>query len=393
MTKETQVITFLFLPHDVLCNIMCHCDVKTLGRLSLVCRQLNRLVSEECIWVNRSKTLLVTNQEAQCFRERSFLLLSSKEKYKVSLNWRKSKYKELGLISQRTKYMPWIQLEANKLWYSRGSNIFCYTRKPRGLLQHTPELVLRGHVDDVCHFVCKDGIVYSGSRNGTVCGWHADNGKLLFRSHLSHFSDINSVDVWNNIIVSGSKDGTVKTWNVQKGLLVPRSTLHIRDRVWSLTITPINRFLVTGSAGFNGIPPLQLYDLETGSRISCLGENFRKGAGILHLYTESEHDILSCGYDATIRMWDLRCGNKSILEWEDPYDSAVYCISSDHNMTVLSGTCRHGVVRLWDKRWNKQVQMFYVGRGTYSPVYCVTFDACNMYVALDNCLTLLSFDT
>ncbi|XP_013789622.1 F-box/WD repeat-containing protein 4-like [Limulus polyphemus] len=135
------------------------------------------------------------------------------------------------------------------------------------------------------------------------------------------------------------------------------------------------------------------FSLLSGSRISCLGENFRKGAGILHLYTESEHDVLSCGYDATIRMWDRRCGNKSVLEWEDPYDSAVYCISSDHNMTVLSGTSRHGVVRLWDKRWNKQVQMFYVGRGTNSPVYCVTFDACNMYVALDNCLTLLSFNT
>ncbi|XP_013780611.1 F-box/WD repeat-containing protein 4-like, partial [Limulus polyphemus] len=242
MTKETQVITFLLLPHDVLCNILSHCDVKTLGRLSCVCRQLNRLMSEECIWVNRSKKLLVTNQKAHSFRERSFQLLSSKEKYKVSLNWRKSKYKELGLISQHTKYMPWIQLEADKLWYSKGSNIFCYTRKPRGRLQHKPLLVLRGHVDDVCHFVCRDGIVYSGSRYGTVCGWHADNGKLLFRSHLSHFSDINSVDAWNNIIVSGSKDGTVKTWNVQKGLLVLRSTLQIRDRVWSLTVTPIDRY-------------------------------------------------------------------------------------------------------------------------------------------------------
>ena len=80
--------------------------------------------------------------------------------------------------------------------------------------------------------------------------------------------------------------------------------------------------------------------------------------------------------------------------WEEPFDQAIYCLATDGNWTLVCGTARHGMVRLWDMRHSKPVQMFYVKHpfsGQSSPVYSVAFDQKNLYVALDQCVNLLSF--
>ena len=60
----------------------------------------------------------------------------------------------------------------------------------------------------------------------------------------------------------------------------------------------------------------------------------------------------------------------------------------------VCGTARHGLVRLWDMRHAQPVQMYHVKHprsGQSSPVYSVAFDQSNLYVALDQCLSLVSF--
>ena len=80
--------------------------------------------------------------------------------------------------------------------------------------------------------------------------------------------------------------------------------------------------------------------------------------------------------------------------WEEPFDHAIYCLATDGNWTLVCGTARHGMVRLWDMRHSKPVQLYYSNHpfsGQSSPVYSVAFDQKNLYVALDQCLNLLSF--
>jgi hypothetical protein len=43
--------------------------------------------------------------------------------------------------------------------------------------------------------------------------------------------------------------------------------------------------------------------------------------------------------------------------WEEPFDSALYCVRSDGSNAFLVGTARHGMVRLWDKRNKSSVQV------------------------------------
>lgn len=381
------------LPLDVIYNIISYLDFKSLGRLSSVCKRFNCIVKNEYVWIQRSKNIVVTNQMSQEIKKRSYFQLSAKEKCRISQNWRLGKVKDDFLFLHRTLYMPWLQLSSKYLWYSKASIILCYARTKDGIKIKPPVYTLRGHIEDVCRFVQRDGFIVSGGRDGAICGWDEEKGQFLFCWRRCHNSDINSVDIWKNIIVSGSRDKNVKIWYRQSGsTMCCKHAIQIRDRVWAVAIPFCGRSLLVGSAGYNGIPPLQLYDLESGNRVCTFGSNHRNGAGILHVYPESAFELLSCGYDTCVRMWDSRCGSQCVIQWEDPHDSAVYCVASDHNMTVLSGTSRHGLVRLWDKRMNKPLQMYYVGYSN-SPVYSLAFDPCHAYVALDRTLDVLSFSS
>ena len=47
----------------------------------------------------------------------------------------------------------------------------------------------------------------------------------------------------------------------------------------------------------------------------------------------------------------------SVMKWEEPFDSTVYCVRSDGNHALLAGMARYGMTRLWDKRSTKPVQV------------------------------------
>lgn len=80
----------------------------------------------------------------------------------------------------------------------------------------------------------------------------------------------------------------------------------------------------------------------------------------------------------------------NVTVWDDPHDSAVNCIASDNNMTILTGTATHGGIRLWDKRSTRCVQLYFVQPDLRSPVYSLDFDSLEMYAALDT--SVLGFD-
>lgn len=114
---------------------------------------------------------------------------------------------------------------------------------------------------------------------------------------------------------------------------------------------------------------------------------------MLDVQWQTPHTFLSCGYDACTRLWDVRVGG-CVRTWEDPFNEAIYCFATDGSMSLVCGTARHGLVRLWDMRTTNPVQMYFSKHpfiGQSSPVYSVAFDQRHLYVALDQCVNLLSF--
>ncbi|XP_064465761.1 F-box/WD repeat-containing protein 4-like [Ornithodoros turicata] len=380
----------LSLPPDVLYVILSYCDIRTLGRLSCVSSYFYHFLKQNCVWNQRSKNAIATNQLDRKVLLRSRHILGAVEKCWIALNWQKGRYNEKTLLQLYTTYMPWLVLESSTLWYSKGATILKLARLGNGRLAKRPLLSLSGHADDVGRFVCKNGLVVSGGNDGSLWIWTSSDGLYLHNRWRCHTQAINSVDYGDKVVVTGSRDRTVKVWTLHDWSSTLGYSVPVGDRVCAVSLSPCGSFFLCGSAGCNGVPPLQLYDLGTGSRVSVLGSGYRNGAGVLHLQPESPMEVLSCGYDTFVRLWDLRCPTHSVRAWEDPHDSTVYCIASDHHMTVVSGTNRYGVVRLWDKRTTRPMQMYYVGHGN-SPVYSLAFDPCYLYAALDRSLNLLSF--
>ncbi len=282
---------------------------------------------------------------------------------------------------------------------------------------------MKGHTDDVSRFVVKDGLLVSGGRDATLLGWSADGGEFLFAKRYCHGGELSAVDVdarrgSSGVVVTGSRDRTVKVWSLAtlennsggcndnnnasrsasaaSGFPEQSGCIDLGDRVWSLACDPFGGHRVAvGSAGLGGVPALHMLDLFRLDAVAPLGERvLKKGAGVLDIQWHGRDTFLSCGYDTFARMWDVRCG-RCVRAWEEPFDESVYCFSTDGHVTMVTGTARHGLARLWDLRHQQPVSMYYARHahhGQSSPVYSIAFDQSNLYVALDQCLNLLSFD-
>ncbi|XP_071090143.1 F-box/WD repeat-containing protein 4-like isoform X2 [Haliotis cracherodii] len=227
-------------------------------------------------------------------------------------------------------------------------------------------------------------------RDGTVMGWETSSGCQLFNYKL-HSSDAQCVDIIETLVVSGSRDATVKVTSMQPdgNYSRLRKTLNVGARVWSLAVSSHGSLVASGSSGCGGVPPVTIWDLHSGEVVSQLGSDHKRGAGVLDMKFESPYTLLTCGHDTCLRLWDLRT-HTCVSTWVEPFDSALYCLATDNDNAIMTGTARHGMTRRWDKRCTNSLQMFYTGLCS-SPVYSLAFNSRWMYVALDLCTNMVDF--
>lgn len=233
-------------------------------------------------------------------------------------------------------------------------------------------------------------------RNGSIFVWRASTGRLQLKKTNCHSSDVASVNVFKNVIVSGGRDKFVKVLRFDNSIshhswksIYTAEEIYLDDRILSLDIDPSGTLLCTGTAGHGGVPPSHLFDLTTGALICPLRRHFRVGEGVYDVHFESPNEVLTGDFNSALRLWDLRT-QSNVSVWEDPHDSAINCIATDNNMTILTGTATHGGIRIWDKRQTRCVQLYYVKPELRSPVYSLDFDSSELYTALDT--SVLSFD-
>nr|XP_023864371.1 F-box/WD repeat-containing protein 4-like [Salvelinus alpinus] len=169
-------------------------------------------------------------------------------------------------------------------------------------------------------------------------------------------------------MVCGSRDRTARIWILSSNC--PGGTIPMNDKVWSVAISSTQRCEL----------------------LCCLGSEFQWDAGVLDIVYESPFQQLTCGYDTYIRSWDLRLSpRKCVMEWEEPHDSALYCIQTDGNHMIASGSSYYGVIRTWDKRQTRCLEMFQLSSAVSSPVYCLRFNTSHLYAALATALHSLDF--
>lgn len=391
------------LPADVLLTVFRHLDRQSRGRVSQVCSRFRDIVYTDSLWLEEAKKALATNQLDHETAARSQESLTARDKVRIGKNWSQGQMSESLIAVQNTKFMPRLQLDHKRLWVSWGSRIWCHPRLPGGgVAKHTTKL-LRAHSDDVSKFVVSDGMVVSGGRDRSLCGWSANSGHFLFARRYCHAGEITAVDVAarGHIIVTGSRDKHVLVWSLQEDperdsalLPVPIHRTCVEDRVWSVA-TSASGLMCVGTAGTRGTCPLRLYDVATGGHVLDMGQSLKNGAGMLDIAWMSNSTFLACGYDTFTRLWDTRCGGY-VSCWEEPYDESVYCLATDRVNCLVTGTARHGRVRVWDMRTTASLYMRHAAaarRGQSSPVYSIVLDSANMYVALDQSLNHWSYSS
>lgn len=143
-----------------------------------------------------------------------------------------------------------------------------------------------------------------------------------------------------------------------------------------------------------GILSLSALFSSSGQLITHLGSDFPPGAGVLDVMYESPSTLLSCGYDTYVRYWDLRTSTrKCVMEWEEPHDSTFYCLQTDGNHLLATGSSYYGLVRLWDRRQRACLHAFpLTSTPLSSPVYCLRFTTRHLYAALSYNLHVLDFE-
>ncbi|XP_026918709.2 F-box/WD repeat-containing protein 4 isoform X3 [Acinonyx jubatus] len=359
----------LRLPEELLLLICSYLDMRALGRLAQVCRWLRRFTSCDLLWrriarasLNSGFTRLGTDLMAN---------VPVKERVKVSQNWRLGRCREGILLKWRCSQMPWMQLEGDSLYISQANFILAYQFRPDGAsLNRRPLGVFAGHDEDVCHFVLANSHIISAGGDGKI-GVHKIHSTFTVK-YSAHEQEVNCVDCRGGIIVSGSRDRTAKVWPLASGRLGQcLHTIQTEDRVWSIAISP----------------------LLSGQLMMHLGSDFPPGAGVLDVMYESPSTLLSCGYDTYVRYWDLRASvRKCVMEWEEPHDSTLYCLQTDGNHLLATGSSYYGVVRLWDRRQRACLHAFpLTSTPLSSPVYCLRFTTKHLYAALSYNLHVLDF--
>ncbi|XP_039315126.1 F-box/WD repeat-containing protein 4 isoform X2 [Solenopsis invicta] len=332
-------------------------------------------------------------------------ILEIQEKWPVSYNWQYGIYKKQTILTQRTRLMPWLQMTRSILWWCGGHDLLGYVREQGEMIDNMfgdsfyTETYTGG---DICKFVLWKNFIISGYTNGTINYFLVKYSKRkcrLVKRLVNNRSSVNALDASSENLIAGLESGVVKILRhpdmdrPEKKVYEKEICIHPVDKVRSLAIDPTGVKFAVGSTGIADIPPLHVINIECYTSIDKMQHEWKHGAGILDMVWEDPNTLLTCGYDTYIRKWDLRTG-KCVCSWADPTDATLYCISSDHQYSMITGTQYNCLAVLWDQRKNDFVQLYYMSSkpsSQRSPVYSLQFDSTNLYCATDRHIVELSF--
>ncbi|XP_060076583.1 F-box/WD repeat-containing protein 4-like [Ylistrum balloti] len=384
-----------YLPDDVLYVILLKLDIQSLGRVCRTCRRLQRLAGADFVWARHGNNRTLIQESGWCHQKQKITLrhteCSYKEKLRLSYNWENAVFHSTVITQNSVKQMPWLQCDQGGLWVSTEQNIKCFsTNRHRRSKNHLH--TLSGVKHDVTHFILHEESVIAGCSDGSVVRWNKTSDSPTF-THKVHESHIHKVDARANLVFSGSADNTVRILDTNLGAenrVV--KVFELEDRVWSVGVSPDGRWCVGGTAASTEqTPPLIVWDVASLTKLCNLGTHHKKGAGVFDMKFESPDILLTSGYDTVLRMWDMRT-HTCVRNWVEPFDYANYCIQSDNNMTMFTGTARSSMTRLWDKRKSNPITMYHPPcRRRDSPVYSIAHDTSRLFIALDLSIHMLDF--
>ena len=215
-----------------------------------------------------------------------------------------------------------------------------YTTVVWDLENRCPELVLRGHADDVEDFVFIDeNFGASVSRDWRVFIWDLRTGAIT-NVLEGHEKDVLSISHHDGKLFTSGDDMTLRVWDLETGQ---------QQQVWgpfesetdTCAIDPLHRRAVLGCD--DGV--VRIFDIDTGLTV---GEIDAHASGIKKVAVSPRTgDILSAAYDQRVIVWEAESLTRRVeLEarpalWERSFNW------SPDGTQILAGTF-DGTVLTWD---------------------------------------------
>ena len=165
------------------------------------------------------------------------------------------------------------------------------------LKTYQPELVLRGHSDDVEDFAfVNDALGVSASRDHRIIIWNLQTGAI---SHIidEHEKDVLSVAYADGKIYSSGDDMTLRQWDLASGTLL-KMWGPFEQETDTCAVDPRHDRVVLGCD--DGC--IRIFDIGSGKLIDAIKAH---ASGIKKVAVSPiSGDILSAAYDQRILVWD-----------------------------------------------------------------------------------------
>jgi WD40 repeat protein len=170
---------------------------------------------------------------------------------------------------------------------------------------HSGEILreLQGHAGPVADVDAADGVMVSGSWDGTVRLWWDDGGSRMLGGHTGKVRTV-ALAPSGDRAFSGGEDKLLKVWEVAPGGATRPDTGH-EASLWDVRFRPDGTALA--SAGADGA--VRVWDLETGEeRMVVRGQ----GEVLYDVAWRSDGGAFAtAGEDRVARVWDAKTGRQA----------------------------------------------------------------------------------
>lgn len=324
------------VPNEVIQKIFVFLPLKDLISVSKTCKLFNSLVSDPYMWkLVWNKLEIQKNQTGQS------------EKISHKNHFKKNKTKNAIYSKRNSSFLSSNIFDQNSQFNYRE---MCHTwfNWENGLYRDFDEYYVEGHVNCV---VFDSTYLVTGIDEKIVLfnlipsEEHEQIGEL--GSFVGHEASISCLDYNGSQIFSGSRDGDIKLWNIESGYPLASFSEH-HHRVSCLQRS--GNLAFSGSFDRTAI----LWDLQRGDQVStfightgyiydlkyCTSDPSSKQYPNSFDYSNSI--LFTCGYDKTIRMWDVRtvqCVNTFRFHTDainslEIFNNCLFSASSDRSVRV-----------------------------------------------------------
>lgn len=306
------------LSTEILISIFSFLSLKDISRLRCTCRRLRDVIN---CWdhVFFKTTTIVSNQNSGVFIRRCYSIVPSKiEKLRLQHNWKHGIYNERSVCTFKRKYRPWLEIDKENVWLSKGSHLFNYKRSSKSIMKVAPNLVIntkcyyepsrQKHYIDITRFTINKNLIVGGLSNGGIFLQNALD-KSSYYVTMDEDTFTSSVDITKDqhIVAGGMRNDCFQIFSVHQDSLALTliHTQELDNRVWCVSFCNEKSLFACGTSHYFTMKKvtnsIYVYDTESFSEAVSLK---LKSDDII----SSTHDIK---WDGPNGLWS--CGNDSYI--------------------------------------------------------------------------------